>query len=369
MRLVDEQLHRLYRKNGYPDGVGLPFWKLSRSEPDPAGLYFLVNQLRNGDANSTSLLHVVPKSSMLAKASPHPSSWLKTTWEYPKHLREPTTRAVLSPHSDLEVVFGDKARQIRSFTDTCDILTSFIAHHSLFVLNRAVEQSEQQLIWSGQFASKRNHSRFFEPGTGYSPQGGSGGWDLHQLTLICDRATGKVSLAVRPIAFEVRQLPLTSAEIGWRTKELKFMGWKEFQAVELFAKTLVPPEYFEAAELFLAGDERGASELIRRTNFRDWSLPRHDIVIAALLDKSGRRDEAIQAMDRAAAECKGQPLSLAHIACWELSVGLHERASQHAQEVLQLQPDNSIAKTVVSDVNIQLSGDASGDAPAVSAGR
>jgi hypothetical protein len=351
-RLVDEGLHRLYKRNGYPDGVGLPFWKLAPAVPDSAGLYFLINQYRNGDNYSTSLLHVVPRPSMLTKATPHPSSWFKTKWLYSKDQPGVTASGLLLPNNDAEVVFGDNARRdVQSFTATCDILASFVAHHSLFVLSREVEQSENELIWSGQFASKHNSCRFFEPGTGYSPKGGSGGWDLHRVTLTCDRKSGQVRLAGRPIDLEVRQLPLSTAEIDWRTKELKFMGWKEFQAVELFATTLVPPEYIEAAEMFLAGDEQGASQLIRRANFRDWSLPSHDVVMAALLDKTGRRDAAKQAMERAAAACKGQPRSLAYIARWELSVGLHERAREHAQEVLQLQSDNPIAKAVLSDLN------------------
>ncbi len=348
-KMVDEHLHKLHDRHLQSENEE-PFWKVGPGEPDVSGLFFLVNQRRTDTVDTTKLLHIVPRPAMLTRATRHPSYWIERSRKYTQDERqfiEPAFR----PREDIDIVLGDKARDdFTSFTDTCDLLASFIASRTSVIVDRDVEQSQSEFTWSCRLATRHSGCRFFEPSPGGHYGHGSGGWEFHRLAFACDRSSGALTLSAEPIRFDMRQVPPNHADIAWRTKELRLMGWTEFDELDLFANTLVPAEYGQAVEMFLAGDEQGARRLLFLTNHFDRTLPNHDVVLAMLFDKTGRREKAISMMNSAAARWKDQPQTLADIARWELSAGLQETAYKHAHAALRLQPDNATAADVVNDL-------------------
>jgi hypothetical protein len=361
-RLIDQQLYKLYDKHS-PTWDKKRFWRIEPSQPDAGGLYFLVEQRRLDRADRLGLLHVVPRPAMLTTATRHPSYWFEWKREYSHGDRSiKLVSSAFQPRAEIEIILGDKARDdFSAFADTCDLFAKFISHHSLIAIDREVERSQNEFIWSGRFATPHIGERFFEPRPRADTRGGAGGgWDFQRIRFKSHRPTGAVTLSAEPIRFQERQNPLMQADLALRTKELQLMGWREFKEIDLFATTLVPPEYIQGAETFLAGDEQGARRALYLANHFDLSLPSHEVVLGSLFDKTGRRDQALTVMREAAARGKEEPQTLAYIAHWELSAGLHDAARKHALAALQLQPDNPSAAAVLTDLEQVQRGDTSG---------
>jgi tetratricopeptide (TPR) repeat protein len=366
MQLVED-----YHRTKYADVLNQenpPTWSIESADPDEHGLYFVVPAWRTDMNPGPKLVYVIPRPSMLSAASSPPHSWLETIHQSEQYIWPAAPASMLRPHPDVQIVLGDAARnELPAFTAACDVFAYFMAYYAMLVIDREVQETDDEFNWTGRLASVRQHkTRFFELGGGGSSNAGGGGWDFHRLTMSCDRSTGKLSLAVEPIEFAVTPLPAEILAPPWVTKELKLMGWKPLKQFDFFGDRLLPPEYAKAVERFNPDDAKESRELLYRRWAIEKSLPQPYLILGLLFDRAGKREEAIRWIKQAVGQGANEPNTLADVARWELSVKKYGAARAHAESALELWPDQSTAKKVLRELTkTESASEASSARPAV----
>lgn len=285
---------------------------------------------------------------MLSKASSLPYYWFDRE-DAP--ISDPIAgrqQVTFLPNKDAEAVLGNLARNdLQAFATTCDIFAYFLAHHSHLVINREVHESADKFVWTGRFAWLRaNNPRFFGEGVGPSTFSG-GGWDFHRLSFECDRTTGRLDFSAEPIEYPIAQLSSSILSPVWVTQEYKLMGWKPFESIDFFGDEPMPPEYHDAIEVFKPEDARQARTILYRRYVVERCLPPAELVLGLLYERAGRREDAARHMKSAAGSERYDPNTLAQVARWELSVGLHDDARKHAEAALELWPEQPQGKEVI----------------------
>lgn len=351
-QVVDDYFKRTYEQYRNETESPWPFWEIVSAESDNQGLYFIVVAKRTDIKPSPNLIYLLPRPSMVSKASSLPYYWFERKDSPVADVRSGRQRSVFQPSEDADVVLGHLARSDKdAFSTTCDIFAYFLTHHSQLVVDRNVEVSPDMFVWTGRFAMLRvQNPRFFVEGVGSSTLGG-GGWDFHRLSFQCDRATGRITCSAEVIEHPISQLPPRTLTPSWVTQEWKLMGWKQLDSLDFFGDTLLPPEYHEAIDIFNPTDASKARNMLYRRHVVERFLPHPSLVLGLLYERAGERESAIRSMQQAAGSNRHDPNTLADVARWELSVGLYSDARKHAKSALEICPDYPVAKNALVRLN------------------
>jgi len=350
--IVDDYFKATYEQYRDQTESPWPFWEVVSADTDEQGLYYIVIAKRTDTNLPTKLIYVLPRPSMLSKASSLPYYWFEREDPPNSIARGGRERNLYHPNGDAEVVLGNLARNDKdAFTTTCDLFAYFLTHRSQLVFDRTVEESPDEFIWTGRFAMLRAHTpRFFGEGVGSSASGG-GGWDFHRFRFSCDRATGQLTVSAEPIEFAIAPLPPSVLSPEWITQEYKLMGWKPLQSLDFFGDALFPPEYHKAIDAFNPDDASETWKLLYRRYRLEPSLTPPALIQGLLYERAGQREAAVRSMNRAAEGGRHDPTTLAEVARWELGVGLHDDAQKHAESALDLWPNHPVAKHVLGHLD------------------
>ncbi len=352
--IVDKVL-RASIGQGVEEG-NLPFWKFDPTNADSSGLFYIVTARRTDSDFDNPLIYILPRPALLSHANAPLHSWFKTTHSPTASVWPATPPSTIQPLPDVHVVLGETPRHDRpTFTKACDLFAFFLAQYAFIVVDREVHETATTFTWSGRFAQLRQYKpRFFEQGGGGMSVFGGGGWDFHQMTMSCDRATGALTLSVEPITFPMKPLPPELLTPDWTTEELKLMGWKPLESLDFFGDRLLPAEYHEVVENFNAATEGQALARLRSQLFRRWhhdkSLPKPELVFGLLYDRANQRETAQNYMRQAVGQRGTPPDTFADVARWELSIGDTAAARKHADAALKLWLNLPAAKDVLSQL-------------------
>ncbi len=344
-QLVDDFFKIAYEQYRNKTQSPWPFWDIVSVESDQQGLYYVVVVERKDMNPSPKLIYLVPRSSMLSWANRQPYDWFEREALPVSDARNGTQRVAFHANEEANVVFGTLARNDKlAFATACDIFAYFLTE---LVLDRAVEESADALVWTGRFArSRANNPRFFGEGVGFGMSSG-GGWDFYRLSFRCERATGQLTFSADPIEYPIAQLPPSELTPAWVEREYKVMGWKSLNSLDFLGDVLLPSEYHEAIEAFKYDAGKTRSMLEDRHNAERF-LPLPDLVMGLLYERAGDRESAVRSMQRAADESsRHDPTTLAEVARWELGVGLHDDARKHAESAVALWPEHPMANQVL----------------------
>jgi hypothetical protein len=351
---VDENLLAFYKQHMAANEM--PHWLIDSTSEDDEGLYFTVGVRYASGEDSYFTTYLVPRPSMISSANLAPHSWLKTVHGSSESAWPASPPSTASLNPDLLLRFGDVARNdLETFTQTSDLCASFLTYYARIVMDREVHESPDLLTWSGRIADLRQYRpRFMEQGGGGDSVYGGGGWDLHRLTMTCDRKSGELKIAVEPIKFAIQPPPDQVVAPEWTTKELKLMGWRALASPDFFGNRLLPPEFHEVATEFDPSAGKYALAKSRSKLYRTWaqdkSLPPPSLMLAILYDHAGNREMAIKSTRFGGSDVGRDPVALADIARWELSVGETESARRHAEAALKLWPQFRPAELVLSRI-------------------
>lgn len=351
---VDKNLLTFYRQ--HMAAHEMPEWTVDSATQDDHGLFFIIEVRYPSRDDNYFTAYLVPRPSMISIANLAPHSWLNTDHGSPHSIWPASPSSVVRPNPDLLLRFGDAARDnLGTFSRTCDLCASLLTHYARIVLDREVVESPHTLVWSGRIADLRRYRpRFMEQGGGGDSVYGGGGWDFRRLTMTCDRKSGELQLAVEPIEFAIQPPPAQLVAPQWTTDELTFMGWKPLKSPDFFGDRLLPPEFHEVAAEFDPTASPNAVAKTRSKLYRTWSqdksLPQPSLMLALLYDRAGKREMAIKSTRFGGSDVGRDPVALADIARWELSVGETDSARKHAEAALKLWPQFQPARKVLSQI-------------------
>jgi hypothetical protein len=334
-----------------------PKWTVEQVASDP--FYFAVRIVYPNERFTHSNAYFVPRTTLFEQLSKSPHAWLETKHgsAYPTYPASPPS--TIRPAEDLRIRLAEKVRSdLDKFTAACDLSASFMTYYARIVIDRSTSVSPGSLTWKGRIADiRKRQPRFLQQGGGGSSVFGGGGWDFHQLTLTCDRSTGDLKIDVEPIIYPLKPAPPDVVAPSWTVDELKLMGWKPLRSPDFFGDRLLHREYHEAAEEFDPQASQNAAGKTRSKLYRTWSqdktLPPPNLMVALLYDRAGDRENAKRCLNSGGGESRYDPNALAEIARWELSIGETDSAQKHAQAAVKLQPNHSVASTILKQIESQ----------------
>lgn len=351
-QIVDDYFRKTYEQYRNQTKSPWPFWEIVSADSDRQGLYYVVLARRTDSQPSPKLIYILPRPSMLSKASSLPYYWFDRVNSSVSDARAGKQQIAYQPSKDADVVLGNLARNdIEAFATTCDVFAYFLTHHSQLVIDRKVQETPETLTWTGRFACLRQYSpRFFEQGGGGSSIYGGGGWDFQRLRLVCNRQTGTLTLSADPIEYPLTQIPANALMPKWAIQELKLMGWMPLESLDFFGQRLFPPEYQAGIDAFDPNNASRSREILYRRYHIEKSLPRSEFMLGLLYERAGQREKAIQLMNEAAGRGNDDPETLADVARWELEVERYADARKHAESALQLWPGHLEATKVINQL-------------------